>query len=207
VKDYISHINGEAYSEDLYRYFNPNDISRWLREPPLTIIQFMRSHIIQAASLTVRYSELYLKMPDFDQIHDFNLSNDLNLRRILNLIIIDSRLINSTMSATELYWQTFLLNEKIQYIYNLTTPQKIIEEVITHIESPNLRIRGWGQYLMDNPAIDVVKILDQHKNFTFKYAIEVIIANSYVIEVVITTCKQYHQALLDGRVTWDSPNV
>ncbi len=72
-----------------------------------------------------------------------------------------------------------------------------------YVEPLNLRIRSWGQYLMDDPAIESeVNIPNARERFTYKTITETIMSNSYIIEIVITTCKHYHQALLDGRVTW-----
>lgn len=187
----ISH-GGKSFGESLFREFNPEDLSQWKDEPTLNFIRNMRSHIIQAASLAIRYADLPFRKPELtNNVKDFDLSENLRLGRILDFIRFEYRCINAQMSILEGYWQTFLFNSELPFLYSITTPLDILEETISKIKPSILRIKKWAEYLINHSAIDAVTALNESEIITFRYIVEVFINNVYVIEIITATSEAF----------------
>jgi hypothetical protein len=188
---FIARISGENFVRKLFQYFNPEDLSRWIDEPPLNFIRNIRFYIKQAVGFTETHIEELFKTPNFRSVKDFDLSEDFRLERIMILILADCHYIRASINMLEVYWQMFLSNPEEQFHYKVATPLNMLEEVVLQIKVSNLRIKQWTEYLVNHSAIGTVTALDVNENTTFRHITEVIVRDVSVIEVITATSEKF----------------
>ena len=101
--DIVNDENDLHFEKRIFQIFNPDDVSDWLKYPPLEFIAIMLLEIRQQNVSIRGWSELMGKIPEFNnQIYQFN-NQEITAKFFLDVNLSSSRIIDRLLDTMRAY--------------------------------------------------------------------------------------------------------